>query len=121
MRELAKNCAIAWSILCAGWALFGFLAGATGTGSTAATATCCGSMSTLTAVAAWIVGLIPCALFAVIGGPAAAPPADTGAASKPEPRKAPQAFVVEEALVWILVAAIVAGAVYLGYRASTPQ
>lgn len=127
MRELAKNCAIAWSILCAGWALFGFLAGATGTGSTAATATCCGSMSTLTAVVAWIVGLIPCALFAVIGGPAAPPPlpppptAETVEAPNPAGQKAPQFDVTEEVLVWILVAAIVAGSVYLGYRASAPQ
>ena len=124
MRELAKNCAIAWSILCAVWAIYGFVAGATGPSGTAGIATCCGSMSSITALVAWIVGLIPCALFAVIGGPAVPPPsqapeAERAATVKKQPTS--RSFVADEVLVWLMVAAIVAAMVYFGIQASAPQ
>jgi len=85
VRDLAKNCAIAWSILCAAWAAYGFFAGAVAEGN-AGVALCCGSMSTLSAGVVWIIGLVPCALIAVIGGPRVQP----GPATSSEPTESPK-------------------------------
>lgn len=87
MRDFAKNCAIVWSCLCAAWAIFGFAAGGTGSRSTGGTIACCGGASLATAFVAWVIGLVPCALLAVIGGQPPNQPSAPG--SKPQDRLQP--------------------------------
>lgn len=92
MRDFAKNCAIVWSCLCAAWAIFGFYAGATGRGSTGGTMACCGGASSATAFVAWVIGLVPCALLALIGGQPPSQPSAPESKPTAQPEVAPQAI-----------------------------
>lgn len=76
-------------------------------------------MSSITALIAWIIGLIPCALVAVIGAPAkAAEPANHQMVQPQRPLAQPVGGSIPDLALWGLVAAIAAGTIYLASRAS---
>lgn len=119
MRDFAKNCAIVWSCLCAAWAIFGFAAGGTGSRSTGGTIACCGGASLATAFVAWVIGLVPCALLAVIAGPSRSTETPAPTTPKIPQKPADDRYALLIALWSVLALSIVGLGVWWASIAST--